>query len=156
MKILCKVSGAECPKHLPMCCGICDDKFTCDVSCEQVFNRERVTLDDCVACDAAEVITDEMAQFSNATPEVIQQITNLVLMKKQLEDQEKLLKDELTKAMEAYGVKSFENDQIKLVYVAPTTRSTIDSTKLKKDHPDLAERYTKVSKVSASVRITVK
>jgi hypothetical protein len=40
--------------------------------------------------------------------------------------------------------------------VAPTTKTTIDSTKLKKEHPDIAEQYTKVSNVSASVRITVK
>lgn len=156
MKVLCKVSGADCPKDLQICCGICDDKYTCDVSCEQIFNRERVTLEDCTACDEAEVITDEMTQFQSAVPAAIQQITQLVMMKKQLEDQEKLLKEELTKAMEAYGVKSFDNDQIKLVYVAPTTRSTIDSTRLKKDHPDLAKEYTKTSDVSASVRITVK
>jgi hypothetical protein len=156
MKILCKVAGLDCPKDLQICCGLCEDKFTCDSSCEQVYNRERVTLEDCAACEDAEVITDELVQFQSATPEAVQQITQLVILKKQLEDQEKHLKEELTKAMEVYGVKSFENDQIKLVYVAPTTRSTIDSARLKKDHPDLAQRYTKTSNVSASVRITVK
>ena len=42
------------------------------------------------------------------------------------------------------------------MYVAPTTRTTIDSKKLKADHPDIAEAYSKTSNVSASVRITVK
>lgn len=83
-------------------------------------------------------------------------ITELVVEKKRIEDQEKQLKKLLVEAMEKYGVKSFENDVIKFVYVAPTTRSTIDSTRLKKDHPDIAERYSKTSPVSASVRITVK
>lgn len=156
MKIICKVAGADCPKNLHICCGLCEDKFTCDVSCEQVFNRERVTPEECAACDEAEVITDELVQFQSAAPEVIQQITSLVVMKKQLEDQEKHLKEELVKAMETYGVKSFENEHIKMVYVAPTTRSTLDSTRLKKDHPDLAQQYMKVSDVAASVRITVK
>lgn len=99
---------------------------------------------------------DELVQFQAAVPEAIQKITNLVQMKKQLEDQEKTLKEQLLKAMETYGVKSFENDHIKLVYVAPTTRSTLDSARLKKDHPDIAQQYTKISNVSASVRITVK
>lgn len=156
MRVLCKVTGLDCPKNLQICCGMCDDKYTCDVSCEQIFNRERVTLEECMACEEAEVITDEMTQFTNATPEAIRTITNLVIVKKQLEDREKRLKEELVKAMERYGVKAFENEQIKLVYVAPTTRSRLDNTKLKKDHPDLVKEYTKTSPVSASVRITVK
>jgi hypothetical protein len=43
-----------------------------------------------------------------------------------------------------------------MTYVAPTTRTTIDSTKLKKDHPEIAEQYSKTSNVSASVRVTLK
>ena len=156
MMIRCKVVGFDCPKDLQICCGICEDRYKCDMACDQVYNRERDTLEECAACPDAEPITDELTQFSNATPAAIQQITRLVVAKKRLEDEEKALKDELTKAMEAYGVKSFENDQIKLVYVAPTTRSSIDGTRLKKDHPDLAEQYSKTSNVSASVRITVK
>jgi hypothetical protein len=148
MKVLCKEAGDICPLKLTICCGICDHRGGCDDACG--WHEEWGT------CETHEVITDELVQFQSATPEAVQQITQLVILKKQLEDQEKLLKEELTKAMEAYGVKSFENEQIKLVYVAPTTRSTIDSTRLKKDHPDIAEQYTKVSNVSASVRITVK
>lgn len=40
--------------------------------------------------------------------------------------------------------------------IAATTRTTIDSTKLKKDLPDVAAKYSKTSNVSASVKITVK
>ena len=53
-------------------------------------------------------------------------------------------------------MKSFETPEIKFTYVAPTTRTSIDSTKLKKDLPDVAAKYSKTSKVSASVKITVK
>lgn len=42
---------------------------------------------------------------------------------------------------------------VKLTYVAPSTRSTIDSKKLKEEEPDLVKKFTKISKVSASVRI---
>jgi hypothetical protein len=41
----------------------------------------------------------------------------------------------------------------KLTYVSPTTRSTIDSKKLKEEEPELVKKYTKVSNVKASVRI---
>mgnify|MGYP007102645490 FL=1 len=45
---------------------------------------------------------------------------------------------------------------LKVVYVAPTTKTTIDSKALKKDKPDIYEQYRKTSNVKASVRITVK
>lgn len=148
MKVLCKVEGAECPKNLGICCATCEDRVKCEVSCD--------SLDGWKTCSAAETITDEMIQFQSAAPEAIQQITQLVITMQKLERKEKQLKYELTKAMEAYGVKSFENDKIKLVYVAPTVRNNLDRTRLKKDHPDLFKEYSTVSNVSASVRITVK
>lgn len=149
MKVICKVEGAECPLDLNICCGVCEHIDTCNVACDTA----KVNHED---CDEAEVITNEVTQFESAVPDTIEKITTLIQMKKELDEQEKLLKEKLVEAMETYGVKSFENDQIKMTYVAPTTRSTIDSTKLKKDHPDIAEQYTKTSNVSASVRVTVK
>ena len=150
MKVICKVPGAECPEGLNICCGTCEHSDTCKQCCESVKDASDIF------CPDAEVISDAMVQFESAVPDTIQQITNLIQMKKNLDEQEKQLKQKLVEAMEAYGVKSFENDQIKMTYVAPTTRSTIDSTRLKKDHPDIAEQYSKTSNVSASVRVTVK
>jgi predicted phage-related endonuclease len=148
MSVICKVAGAECPEKLNICCGTCDNKDTCVVCCSNAESYAK--------CESAETITNEVTQFESAVPDVIQKITSILQMKKDMEEQEKALKQKLLEAMEAYGVKSFETDMIKMTYVAPTTRSTIDSTKLKKDHPDIAEKYTKVSNVSASVRVTVK
>lgn len=150
MKIICKVEGAECPNGLKICCGVCDHRGTCPDVCGSIGMISPQN------CDDAEVITDEVVQFESAVPDVIWTITTLKRKKQELENQEKALNQKLVEAMEQYGVKSFENDVIKMTYVAPTTRSTIDSTKLKKDHPDIAEQYTKISKVSASVRVTLK
>ena len=154
MKLLCKVAtgaaGVACPQGLTICCGTCDQKWVCDCVCTCKDMHEPQT------CPDAEVITGELTQFQSAVPDTIKQITNLVRAKKEMDEQEKALKQKLVEAMEAYGVKSFENEFIKMTYVAPTTRSTIDSTRLKKDHPDIAEQYTKTSNVSASVRVTVK
>jgi len=149
MKVICKQATPEtCPVAHNICCGTCDMVKNCGLVCPEATIWQ--------TCADAETITDEMVQFETAAPEAIREITRLVVLKKELEEQEKLLKEQLVKAMEAYGVKSFDNGQIKLTYLAPTTRSTLDSTRLKKDHPDIVEEYTKVSNVSASVRITVK
>lgn len=41
----------------------------------------------------------------------------------------------------------------KLTYVSPSTRTSIDSKKLKEEEPDIAKKFTKTANVSASVRI---
>jgi len=40
--------------------------------------------------------------------------------------------------------------------VAPTTKTSIDSTKLKKEMPEIAEKYSKTSTVSGYVKITLR
>ena len=44
-------------------------------------------------------------------------------------------------------------NSVKLTYVAPTTRTSIDTKKLKEEEPEIAKKFTKVSEVKASVRI---
>lgn len=66
------------------------------------------------------------------------------------------IKAALLAEMEARGLKSFETDRVKLTYVFPYDRTTIDSKKLKKDHPKIAEQYSKTSTVAASLQITIK
>lgn len=149
MSIMCKLPDAQCPRDLRICCHTCKYMPTCDMACSFT---DRV-LD---ACEYSDVETEDLVSFQNAAPEVIQRITDLVVLKKQLEEQEKKLKVALVEAMETYNVKSFENDDIKLTYVAPTTRTTVDTARFKKDYPGIAERYVKTSMVGSSVRITVK
>lgn len=40
-----------------------------------------------------------------------------------------------------------------MTYVSPSTRSSIDSKKLKEEEPAIAEKFTKTTNVTASVRI---
>lgn len=147
MKTICKVAEDNCPKKLTICCHDCEYKNSCGEACQHVAFAE-----DC----EHRAVVNEMVQFESAVPEAIQGMTTLLQMKKMLDEQEKVLKQQLLEAMEAYAVKSFETDLIKLTYVAPTTRSTLDSTRLKKEHPEIIEQYSKISDVSASVRVTVK
>lgn len=75
---------------------------------------------------------------------------------KELENQYKKAKEKLYEAMETYDIKKFETEFITITRVFPTERKSIDSTKLKKDMPDIAAKYEKVSKVKGSVKIKLK
>lgn len=128
------------------CCLECEERESCEEvctelspDCEDAFNEERA-----------------LATMQTEAAAIIKGIANLTLQKKQIEEQEKEMRVQLMAAMEKYGVKSFENEDVKFTYVAATTRTTIDSTKLKKDLPDIAAKYSKTSNVSASVKITVR
>ena len=59
-------------------------------------------------------------------------------------------------AMEKSGIKSFDSDYVKITYVDPVEKTTIDSARLKKEQPDIAMEYSKKSMSKASIRITLK
>ena len=143
----CKMaSEASCGKNV--CCAFCDEVESCHDRCTDYKEYE--------TCEHAYEEGFELQAFESAVPDAIRVITDITLKKKALEDEEKTMKEKLLAAMETYGVKKFENEHFSITYVAPTTRSTIDSAKLKKDLPDVAEKYSKTSNVKASVRIGVK
>lgn len=148
MIINCKMPDAQCPFDHKICCHICEDRQSCAAACDLVDPGQ--------PCEYAETVVEELAQFEAAAPDVIRKISDLIVLKKQLEEQEKQLKVALVTAMEAHNVKSFENDLVKMVYVAPTTRTSVDIARFKADYPGIAERYVKTSMVGSSVRITVK
>ncbi len=68
----------------------------------------------------------------------------------------KEVKEALKNAMEENGVLNYEDDFIKATYKNASTRTTIDSKRLRKELPDVAEEYSKTSNVSSSVAIEVK
>lgn len=74
--------------------------------------------------------------------------------KKEIDRQVSEITDTVKDLMRTKGIKTFENDLVKITYVAPTTRESIDSKKLKAELPDIAAKYTKTSDVKDSVRIT--
>lgn len=128
------------------CCLECGERETCKDVCTEL------------SADCEDAVNEEtaLAAMQTEAAAIITGIANLTLQKKKIEDQEKAMREQLKEAMEKYGVKSFESDTVKFTYIAPTTRTTIDSKALKKDLPDVAAKYSKTSNVSASVKITVK
>lgn len=143
----CKIAMEKTPVcGKDICCFYCPDKEECVDACH----------DDHKVCPEFIKEETELQVMQSAVPEAIRIITDITIQKQKLEEQEKLMRKKLLEAMETFGVKKFENERIAFTYVAPTTRTSIDSTKLKKKYPDIAEECSKVSNVSASVKITVK
>lgn len=141
------------------------DKFTeLEDLCPSAFalenSEERNDCKDCNECwnNALIGIT-----FKAAVPElpievmpVLQKLQDLEIQSKQIKETEDLLKEDLLRAMEKHGVKKWDNDIMTISYIAPTTRTSIDSAKLKKEMPEVAEKYSKTSNVKSSIRIKLK
>ena len=75
---------------------------------------------------------------------------------KALKEQYDAFKADLITAMEQNGIVKFENDNVRINYIAEATKETFDSKQFKADMPELYDEYIKFSKVKPSVRITVK
>lgn len=140
----------KCKNSCPLgkydgCCKDCPEKKCADACTEDPSTCGESTYD-----EEAGLVTLEQHMT------VIKQIADICTAKKQLEAQEKELKDKLKEAMEQYGVKSLDNDILKITYIAATTANSIDSAKLKKLHPDVAAECTKTSVKSAYIKVEVK
>ena len=75
-------------------------------------------------------IMKELAQYSRMADEIAATVDGL--------------KDQLKQAMQAAGVDTLIGDEHKATY-KPVTSSRVDTTALKRDMPDLVERYTRKS-----------
>lgn len=136
--------GSDCGNTI--CCIQCEKHSGCEMACEYTPDE----------CEDAIVEEDALTVFQKKEVNVIKAMADMLQQKKALEEKEKEVRKQLVDAMDAYGVKSFENDLLKVTYIAPTTKTTVDSKALKKDLPDTYAKYSKTSNVSASVRIALK
>lgn len=141
----------KCKNKCPLdafdgCCACC-----ADVDCKERCSEVPETCEDAIPDEETALI-----EFKNQQVAVLNQIVDLVTAKKQIEEQEKNLKDQLKDAMEKHGIKKFESDVLNITYVAATNSTSIDSTKLKKKYPDIASECSKVSAKSAYIKVEVK
>jgi len=145
----------KCKNSCPLdkfegCCFECDLKENCEEACQLIPS------------ECGDSIMDEVSEetglqvFQQGQLAVLQKIADIVTAKKKLEEQEKALKEILKDAMERCNIKKFESDILNITYVAETTATSIDSAKLKKKYPAIAEECSKTSKKSAYVKVTVK
>lgn len=98
------------------------------------------------------VTKKQLAELAKAE-KIIQDLEN---RKKEAEANAKAMREALQEAMEKSAIKSFENDTLKITYIEAGSRTTIDSTRLKKEQPEIARQFEKTSTTKASIRITLK
>lgn len=75
---------------------------------------------------------------------------------KMLKEGRENLKEQLLKQMELHGVDKFENDKMSITYVKGSTGIKFNTTKFKKDYPDIYNDYCEPSVRAASIRFKVK
>lgn len=130
------------------CCGVCPDKDACTDRC----TRDPYTCEDAIK----ETGDKELAAFKAAQLKTLDDISALIIHKKEVEEQEAELKKRLYAAMEQFGIDKFESDVLILTRVQPTTAETLDGAKIKKNYPDVAKECMKVQNRAGYVKITLK
>lgn len=111
----------------------------------------------------SESFTDEEVKvFESQFLATMQNLSNLNKQKKKLESEEKKAKEQLKKVFDEYGIKSLDNQYIKITRVAGSADSvTIDLKKFQEEEPEtydeiLADYPKTVKGKSGSIRFDVK
>lgn len=143
-----KCFDGKCPNDKgDLCCHSCEIKLECKDSC---------ACDNPSNCGSAAANEKEVVLFRTNSLPTLKTLAAVCAAKKNLEEQEKDLKKQLLASMEKHRVKSFNNDVVKLTYVAATTATSVDSAKLKEKYPLVAIECSKTSNKSAYVKVEVK
>lgn len=74
----------------------------------------------------------------------------------ELDTKEEELKNVILPEMKQSEVKTFENEEIRITYIEETSRETIDSTKLKREYPDIANECRKITPIKENWKLTLK
>lgn len=86
----------------------------------------------------------------------MQDISNLLIKKEQIEKNTETLKEQLQKAMEERNITKFESDILNIAYVAESKTVSLDTSKIKKLYPDIAAECSKETNRKAYIKITLK
>lgn len=106
--------------------------------------------EDCFLPDAPKMPADIVEMAS----QLEEYFTMLKRYEKKYKEQEKEFKTRLTKLMGEAGIYNISIGGLKISYVKGYTKSTLDSTRLKKEMPEVVEKYSKITNVSPTIKIT--
>lgn len=87
--------------------------------------------------------------------EVVQKIKEFNKLKKEMEYQEKLLKQGLMEAMVKLGIQNFATDGLSASIKSGYVRHSVDTTALKKEMPDVYNQFLKDTEVKATITLTI-
>lgn len=106
--------------------------------------------EDCFLPDAPKMPADIVEMAS----QLEEYFTMLKRYEKKYKEQEKEFKSRLTKLMGEAGIYNISIGGLKISYVKGYTKSSLDSTRLKKEMPEIVEKYSKTTNVSPTIKIT--
>lgn len=106
--------------------------------------------EDCFLPDSPTMPTDIVEMAS----QLEEYFTMLKRYEKKYKEQEKEFKSRLTKLMGEAGIYNISIGGLKISYVKGYTKSSLDSTRLKKEMPEIVEKYSKTTNVSPTIKIT--
>lgn len=102
---------------------------------------------------------NELVKIENGEITVAEEIVNKIIefnkAKKEMEYQEKLLKEELMNAMDSLDIKKFIINGLSATIKDGSLRTTVDTKRLKDELPDIYHEYSKTSEVKPSLIISV-
>lgn len=105
-------------------------------------------------------MNNEIALFEEKHLEAFKNLSQITTQIKQLEDQEKRIKDQLEKAMHSYNIKSIDNQYLKITYVDATSITNVDLSTLKEKEPQLYDElltdYPKTTNRKGYLRFSIK
>ena len=87
--------------------------------------------------------------------ELMEKITVKEKELKLLKDMVDSIKTVLYGTMEKEGIKTVDRGKLKITYVAPSCRTSVDSKKLEKEDPEIYKKYAKTTTVAGSIKITL-
>ena len=100
---------------------------------------------------------NELVVFEKQNLALFKGLADATKAKKKLESDEKKLKTKLEKLMNDYGIKSIDNQYIKITRVNGSTSTSIDTKELEKEvEGELLEDYPKITTRKDSIRFEVK
>lgn len=84
-------------------------------------------------------MSNELTQFEQNNIEVFQMVKSLTERKKEIEKQEKDMKQQLQNLMEEHGVKKIDNEYVTVTYIDESETISIDWNTVKSDEPETYE-----------------
>lgn len=105
-------------------------------------------------------MSNEIQAFESKHMLLMANVAQHIQQEKLLKEQTAKLKEDLGKAMDEFGIKSIDNDLLKITRTAASTSKSLDTTRLKNEEPELFAElmtdYPKITNRSASLTIKVK
>lgn len=107
-----------------------------------------------------QTMSNEIKLFEQQNLVAFQKLSEITKTKKDLELQEKNIKETLEKAMNEFSIKSIDNEYIKITRVNASSSTSIDLKALQSEEPklygELLEDYPKVTNRKAYLTFKVK